>query len=334
MVAGLWLVQLLYVQLRTDEGNTAANDVRCCFAMQKAKASVTSGSALTHALLALVFASCMHGTAHSRCGVFHTARMQGSKSCICMVLLSCWVAKNADCAAPALQRVLSCCSGASSSAVDIPGERSMEDDAVLLADDEEMGALTASTLQGSPPADGTWQGDAAAAASPPIEDMVMVEQMDAISAAPAEDTAAEEAPADAAAAAAEDGEAAAATSQEEAAAAPAAAGTDAAVASGSVDSTAAEGGTDNGMSANPFAPSAAAEEPQQHGNDASAVPAQQEGSADAAPVAATSNSGSPTSAVPPPAEGSSSSDSPQAACGGIKAHWQGKSHPVQVPDEF
>ncbi|WIA10355.1 hypothetical protein OEZ85_010547 [Tetradesmus obliquus] len=68
--------------------------------------------------------------------------------------------------------------GATSSAVDIPGERSMEDDAVLLADDEEMGALTASTLQGSPPVGGEWQGDAAAAASPPIDDMVMVEQMD------------------------------------------------------------------------------------------------------------------------------------------------------------
>jgi hypothetical protein len=244
------------------------------------------------------------------------------------------VNNNAVSAAPAVQHVLSFCPGASSSAVDIPGERSMEDDAVLLADDEEMGALTASTLQGSPPADGVWQGDAAAAASPPIEDMVMVEQMDVISAAPAEDTAAEEAPADAAAAAAaDDGEASAAatTSQEEVAAAPAAAGSDAAAAAVSEGSVDADAGADNGMSANPFAPSAAVEEPQQQGSDASVVPAEQEGSADAAPAAATSNSGSATSAVAPPAaEGSGSSE----ACGGIKAHWQGKSHPVQVPDEF
>jgi ubiquinol-cytochrome c reductase cytochrome c1 subunit len=248
-----------------------------------------------------------------------------------MHVLFCWVTEVADYAAPALPPVLSCCSGASSSAVDIPGERSMEDDAVLLADDEEMGALTASTLQGSPPADGVWQGDAAAAASPPIEDMVMVEQMDVINAAPAEDTAAEEAPADAAAAGDGEASAAATTSQEEVAAAPAAAGSDAAAAAGSEGSVDADAGADNGMSANPFAPSAAVEEPQQQGSDASVLPAEQEGSADAAPAAATSNSGSTTCAVPPPAaEGSGSSE----ACGGIKAHWQGKSHPVQVPDEF
>jgi hypothetical protein len=208
----------------------------------------------------------------------------------------------------------------------------MEDDAVLLADDEEMGALTASTLQGSPPVDGAWQGDAAAAASPPIDDMVMVEQMDVISAAPAEDAAAEAAPAQEAAAEADmEGAAAAAGSQDEAVA-PAAAGSDAAAAGTSGAAAEADAGADNGMSANPFAPSSAADaEAQQHGSDASSVPVQQEGTVEAAPVPATSNSGPPLSAAAQPAaEGSSSSE----ACGGIKAHWQGKSHPVQVPDEF
>jgi hypothetical protein len=65
--------------------------------------------------------------------------------------------------------------GPSSSAVDIPGERLMDDDAVLLADDEDMGALTASTLDSSPP-----PGDLGntVAASPPSDDMVLVDDAD------------------------------------------------------------------------------------------------------------------------------------------------------------
>lgn len=55
----------------------------------------------------------------------------------------------------------------------------MDDDAVLLADDEEMGALTASTLQGSPHAAGLDGGGIPA--SPPMDDseIVMVDDVDA-----------------------------------------------------------------------------------------------------------------------------------------------------------
>lgn len=76
------------------------------------------------------------------------------------------------------------CAGASSNAVDIPGERSMEDDAVLLADDEEMGALTASMLQGSPPLSSVSTADAAASPASPMDDGEIVMVDDAYTAGP------------------------------------------------------------------------------------------------------------------------------------------------------
>jgi hypothetical protein len=92
----------------------------------------------------------------------------------------------------------------------------MDDDAVLLADDEDMGALTASTLDSSPP-----PGDLGTSAVSPPDDMVLVDDAEVLQPAAQHSTAAAEA-AGAGSAPASSGDVAMADAAAEAAAAPAA----------------------------------------------------------------------------------------------------------------
>ncbi|KAF8069431.1 DHC1 [Scenedesmus sp. PABB004] len=200
--------------------------------------------------------------------------------------------------------------GASSSAVDIPGERSMEDDAVLLADDEEMGALSAATMQGgSPPPGRAAGGEAGGQAASPIDDMVMVEEPgDVLSSSPAE-------------------EASPAAPQPGAAReAPAGGAADAAPHGGAEPAAPPPAGGGAGPSANPFSPGG--------------------GSEPCAPAAAGADGGAPPPAAPAPAAAAAAAaaaavEAPAAAgagdgCGSSdgKQQWQvAASHPVEVSDE-
>lgn len=178
----------------------------------------------------------------------------------------------------------------------------MEDDAVLLADDDEMGALTASALQSSPPAGSP--GSAEPSPSTPMDDseMVIVDEADAARSPQSE------AQMDASPAAAQsipsDPPASALQVQQD------------------VDTITAEvSAVDDkiAVAANPFVAAAGGSSVSEPSTASAGVPQ--------ATVAAAAEAGSHNGVVDP------SVDSRQDVCIGDSKYWPGMSHPVQVADE-